>query len=525
MGRKAQGARAWHDKKIDKWHIRDGNKKISLGFGKEEPGSEARAWREVDKYVSEKEAGSRLQLRRQSTSDISVADIVTFYVERRIEKFVPSADYPTPIARPEDVIARLTAILDFFQDLPLDDISRIKCEDFGVYVHNREIEREKALYEFRMGRYLEKLEAYEKKVSAREKFVADLAARGWNRVLKPLRTLRPEPLKPFNPSLVEYRPSASRRYLEDLSAAITFSVKYELIKHKVHIFMPPKYDPRSAIFSFTEMKKLLRAAYSFVGMGWVNGKPVKGLHTRRHLYRFILLAISTGSRKDKVERVGYEDVGDRPWVELWQERVTREHRVTGEEYQALEWRGRYHRLGDDEVRYKTKRAPDFPITAIAANRLARWQRQGIQYPCAYPYRRTGKEEPGDVSDGMRALFDEVLGVDNEFSIHIFRHTAATWMCSQADFPLPSIAAYLGMSTETLVKTYAKHREQDLQKIAEGMSDSSRADHKRQLRGTNPKQVKNARQKSTVIDRMETNGTEQESTGMVKNVVKTSKDAA
>lgn len=525
MGRKSDGIRPWYDKKADRWYIRDpdGNKKINLFFGDE--AAKSAAWAEVHKYEAQKEAGGRLKVRRQATSDITVADIVTFYVERRIEKFKPSADYPTPIARPEDVIARLTAILDFFQDLPLDDISRIKCEDFGVYVHNREIQREKALHEFRMGRYQEKLEAYEKKVAAREKFISNLAARCWNRVLQPLRTKPPEPLEPFNPALVEYRPSASRRYLEDLSAAITFSVKYELIKHKVHIFMPPKYHPRSAIFSFGEMKKLLRAAYSFVGMGWIDGKPVKGLHTRRHLYRFILLAISTGSRKDKVERVGYEDVGDRPWVELWQEKVIRVHRVTGEEYQALEWRGRYHRLGDDEVRYKTKKAPDFPITAIAANRLARWQRQGIQYPCAYPYSRTGKEEPGDVSDGMRALFDEVLGVDNEFSIHIFRHTAATWMCSQADFPLPSIAAYLGMSTETLVKTYAKHREQDLEKIAQGMSDPARADHKRQLRGTNPKQVKNARQKSTVIDRMGVNGNEQESTGGQKNALKSVADVA
>jgi hypothetical protein len=104
----------------------------------------------------------------------------------------------------------------------------------------------------------------------------------------------------------------SRRYLEDLAAAITFAVRYELIKHKVHIFLPPKYDPRSAIFSYAEMKRLLRAAYSFVGMGWINGKPVKALNTRRHLYRFILLAISTGFRKDKIERLSFDNEKDRP---------------------------------------------------------------------------------------------------------------------------------------------------------------------------------------------------------------------
>lgn len=501
MGQTAKGPRAWHDKKIDKWHIRDGNKKISLGFGKEEPGSDVRAWREVDKYVAEKEAGSRLEIRRQSTADITVADVIGFYADRRIVNFKPSSDYPTPIARPEDVVRRLGALLNFFQDTPLENISRIKCEDFGVFVHHKEIERAQELHDLRQERYLERLAAFQKKADARERFLADMIARRRTRVLPPLRSKPPEPLEPFNPALIEYRPSASRRYLEDLSAAITFAIRYELIRHKVHIFLPPKYESRSAIFSFQEIKRLVRAAYYFRGMGWINGKPVKDLYTRRHLARFILLAVTTGSRKDKVERVGFEDVGDRPWVELWQEPVMRTHRITGEERDVLVWRGRYHRLGEDEVRYKTKKAPSFPITEIAANRLARWRAQGIKYPCAYPYHRTGKQEPGDVKDGMRALFDEVLGVDNDAVIHIFRHTAATWMCSQADLPLPSIAGYLGMSTETLVKTYAKHREQDLQKIAEAMSDPTRADHKRQLRGTKPKPTENVRQLSTDIDRM------------------------
>jgi integrase len=103
---------------------------------------------------------------------------------------------------------------------------------------------------------------------------------------------------------------------------------------------------------------------------------------------------------------------------------------------------------------------------------------------------------------MRALFNEVLGEDNDVVVHTFRHTAATWMAAQKDLPLPSVAAYLGMTTETLVKTYAHHREEDLQKIAEAIFDSNRDTHKFKLRETERKHSENVRQKSTVIDRME-----------------------
>ncbi|ANP84469.1 hypothetical protein [Rhizobium leguminosarum] len=201
---------------------------------------------------------------------------------------------------------------------------------------------------------------------------------------------------------------------------------------------------------------------------------------------------------------------DRPWIDLYQ--VVDE--VTGK----LLWKGRYHRLGEEEVRHKTKQAPDFPIPEIVVKRLVRWRDEGIIYPCAYPYHRLGKEEPGNVKDGMKAIFEDTFGDNTESVIHTFRHSAATWLCAQKDLPLPSIAAYLGMSTETLVKTYAKHREEDLQKIAEAISDPLRKStgvHAVKLRETKPKQDKNTRQKSTENDKMKMNWSERESTPVAK----------
>lgn len=496
MGRKALGIRPWLDKSINVWHIRDGNKKISLGFGDDTHESRARAYAEVGKYTAEKDAGGRLHLTRQSTADITVADIISFYIDRRIQKFVPDAKYPNVLTRQDDVNYRLTVLLEFFGDTPLDALSVVKCIDFGKFVHNREIERKRSLYERQRNVYLRKLAAYEKRVKAREAFVASLIEQRNERVLPPLRSRPPKPLPEFNPANFPYRRSAARRYLEELAAAQTFAAHYEYIRNKVIIHLPPKYKGREHSFTMTDVRRMIKAAYYHKGMGWIDGKPVKDLWTRRHLARFIFLAITTGSRKDKIERVSFMNDGDGPWIDLWQERDP----VT----EAMVWKGRYHRLGRNEVEHAKKKAPDFPIPEIVVRRLLRWRNQGIMYPCAYPYHRSGKEEPGNLKDGMKTLFKELFGEDTEAVIHSFRHSAATWLCAQKDLPLPSVAAYLGMSTETLVKTYAKHREEDLQKIAAAVSDINRKGqgvHAEKLRETNPKHSGNVRQLSTGIDRM------------------------
>lgn len=88
----------------------------------------------------------------------------------------------------------------------------------------------------------------------------------------------------------------------------------------------------------------------------------------------------------------------------------------------------------------------------------------------YPYSSNGKEEPGEVAASMRKCFHEVLGEDTNAVIHTFRHTCATNLCQNPELSLVSIAAYLGMTVETLVNTYAKHREEDIKKVADSFAD-------------------------------------------------------
>lgn len=464
-------------------------------------------------------------MKNQPTDQVRIADIVALYVEKRITKWVKSKEYKTPIARPEEVKDRLRILMKFFKGATLDAVNRSNCEAFGDFLHKREIERERTLYDKQLAIYDEKLAAYRKKVQARERFIADLEKRGVNRVLPPLRSRPPAKLPPFDPNDIERRPSAPRRYLEDLSSAITCAVLYEVIKHKVNVHLPPKYDGRLAKLTMAEVRRLYRRAYYFKGMGWINKKPVKDLFTRRHLARFIFIAIVTGSRKDKIERVGFVDDGENPWVELHQTTETRVHRITKQIYTRPAWSGFYHRLGDNEVEHKTKLAPSIPLHPSVAARFARWRDQGIAYPCAYPYHRDGIQEPRDVSDGMRAIFDEFFGDKNDAVIHTIRHTTATYMCAQGKLPMPAIAAYLGMSLETLVRIYAKFRDEDLPKVAGSFFDGSLDMSNQGLLGTKRVKSKNTRQKSTETDRMKENERERESTRVNKSAGNSKRNAA
>jgi integrase len=534
VGRRSDGIRAWYDETAQKWHIRDPfpdapKAKFSLGFGKDgpedDPTNEDRAWEEVRLYKARKMAGQAVQRKNQPTDQVRIADIITLYVDKRITNWVKSKEYKTPVSRPDEVKDRLKILVEFFKGSTLDAVNRSNCEDFGKFLHQREIRRAKALYDRRMAIYIGKKRIYDRKVAAREDLVADLKERGRNRTPPPLRSLPPVPLPPFNPDDIEYRPSASRRYLEDLSSVITCAVLYEIIKHKVTVHLPPKYDKRLAKFTMAEVRRLYRRAFYFQGMGWINRKPVQGLFTRRHLARFIFIAIMTGSRKDKIERVGFVDDGEGPWVELWETTELRTHRITGERYTRKVWNGIYHRLGDDEIAHDNKQAPSVPVHPNVAARFARWKAEGIAYPCAYPYHRDGIQEPRDVSDGMRAIFDEFFGEKNDAVIHTFRHTVATWMCAQGKLPMPAIAAYLGMSLETLVKIYAKHRDEDLDKIAGAIFDPEFDTSKSKLHGTKRVKSKNARQKSTDNDRMKANEAKQESTRVNKSAEKSTRNAA
>lgn len=331
----------------------------------------------------------------------------------------------------------------------------------------------------------------------------------------------PPPPPIFNPAAVEYKDKASTRYLEDMRSAITVAVRKKMLKYIVPVPLPAKYPRRQATFSIEEINRLISHANAKQGVGWIDGKPVKNLYIWRHLARFMVMAIYTGSRKSKITRASFNDERDRPWIEL--------RKVKNPKTGQPEWRGFFHRLGKDEIEYDTKKAPGIAIPSVLIPHLVEWKEQGIIYPCAFPYSQTGQEEPGEIARAMRRCLREVFGHDTKKVIHTFRHTAATWLVSRPELTMAAIAGYLGMSIEVLMRTYSHIRQGDNMKVGKAMSDGRYGQEFAEdfdsatLDFGNLPEI--GRQKSTVIDRTGVNENGQESMEREETSIKSKKDAA
>ncbi|KQZ50358.1 hypothetical protein ASD54_08880 [Rhizobium sp. Root149] len=426
MGRPTEGARWWHDKKTDRFFIRDlvdgKSVKFSLGFGEaDEPDFVNRREAELAKYVAQKHAGEKLRIKHQDASDVYVSEVIARYIDVRINKW-EFYDYENPPRREKEFKARLNVLLDFFGDMTVMDLDHDAVADFVDFLDERTYQRELA----------RKQSSYEKRKKRRD-WCAE-------------NDTGPEPVaKKFNPK-------AAIRYLDDLNAAIEAAVTTNLLKYGRVVPTPKDYKPRTAVLTRKQVADLIRAARRKRGLVFVNKQPVRNARIWEHLARFILIAVYTGSRKSKVWRISYRNEKDRPWVEFRGNNPI--HNTT------------LHRLGEDEVEHKMKLAPSIPAPARLAAHLHRWKRMGLSYPC-----QGLQGTAGDPRTALENLFDEVLGEGHNVVTHTLRHTAATWLVSRAELPMAAIAAYLGMSVETLVRRYAKVRKVDLVRVGKSFTHS------------------------------------------------------
>ena len=91
--------------------------------------------------------------------------------------------------------------------------------------------------------------------------------------------------------------TASRRELEDLRAAINYHRNEGLCTEVVEVVLPERSPSRLRFLTRSEAARLLWAAYRYreVQKGHATGR-----HSRRHLARFILVALYTGTRSAAV---------------------------------------------------------------------------------------------------------------------------------------------------------------------------------------------------------------------------------
>jgi len=221
--------------------------------------------------------------------------------------------------------------------------------------------------------------------------------------------------------------NGARRELEDLRAACRQAIADNVTRQAVTVKLPPKAKGRVKHLDRSTMAKLIWAAYK--KRSKFRGQP----NARRptiHIARFTLTAVYTGSRSARVWQASFIKEKGRPYIDLEE--------------------GVFYRAWEGEAVADNKRAPPIRLPARLLAHMRRWHAKGAKYVVEY----NGK--PADPKRAFRNLVDSVLGDDADGIVrHTLRHTAATWLM-QAATDKWEASGYLGMTLETLEKTYGHH---------------------------------------------------------------------
>ncbi|HEY6520957.1 MAG TPA: site-specific integrase, partial [Roseiarcus sp.] len=217
--------------------------------------------------------------------------------------------------------------------------------------------------------------------------------------------------------------SMARRELEDLRAAARLLWTEGICTRPVSIWLPDKSLPRERWLTRSEAARLIWAA-------WRYREIQKGTETdrrsRRHVARFILVALYTGTRSSAVCGAALTAAVGRGFVDLEN--------------------GVFHRRARG-VRETKKRQPSIRIPDRLLAHLRRWARMGIANASVVEF--NGKPVKSIRKAFGRAAADAGLtGV----TPHVLRHTAASW-AMQAEADPYATADFLGMTMETLQRTY------------------------------------------------------------------------
>ncbi len=227
---------------------------------------------------------------------------------------------------------------------------------------------------------------------------------------------------------VEGRPQqAARRELEDLRAAINLHRKEGKCSEFVGVVLPDRAQSRDRWLTRSEAAALIWSAWRYREVQ--KGKPT-GRRSRRHVARFILIAIYTGSRSGVICAAA-----TRPGEE-------------GRGFVDYE-RGVFYRRGGG-VKETKKRAPPIRLPDRLLAHMRRWRRLGISRNAVIEW------NGGPVTSIKKALAKtaQAAGVEG-VSPHVFRHTTATWgLQNSAD--IWELSGYLGMTPEMLMRVYGHH---------------------------------------------------------------------
>jgi integrase len=244
------------------------------------------------------------------------------------------------------------------------------------------------------------------------------------------------------------QPAAERQCrhdLEDLRAAIEHHAKEGLHRGVVRVTLPPKGAARDRWLTRDELAAVLWACWRHREVQTLYRGKRKGERREtekrplRHLARFILLAVYSGSRAGAVLTASPARGEGRSHIDLA--------------------RGIFYRLAEG-ARATNKRQPPVPLPRRLLAHLRRWVAKGVV--SEYFVEWNGKPVKSVKTAFKTAL--RLAKVSGQISPHTLRHTAATWLM-QNGVDKWEAAGFLGMSVEMLDRVYGHHHPDHLRRAA------------------------------------------------------------
>jgi integrase len=227
--------------------------------------------------------------------------------------------------------------------------------------------------------------------------------------------------------------SAARRDLETLSAAINHHLRdgggTQLVFRPT---LPPALDPRERWLTREEAARLIRAAWR---LRETRDGEETGRLTSRHVARFILVALYTGTRASAVCGAALTPTIGRGYVNLET--------------------GQFRRLAYGRQQ-STKRQPTVDLPPKLLAHLRRWHRLGISKHSVVefngkPVARVSKAWPRVVeAAGLKTDVKEQRVIP-----HTLRHTAISWYLREG-VPIEQVADYCGVSPAVIRRVYRHH---------------------------------------------------------------------
>lgn len=257
--------------------------------------------------------------------------------------------------------------------------------------------------------------------------------------------------------------SAARRELEDLRAAVNLYIADGLCREAVKVTLPEKHDARVTYFTREQVAALLWHCWRTPETQTIHRGPRKGevvetgRRPLRHVCRYILTAVYTGTRSARIYEASFEQEAGRPWLDL-----------DGEVY---------YRRGEDEEVAANKRAGSIRIPKRLLAHMRRWRggvwkrdaRTGEWYRDEPPtYLVEYRGHPANPKKALAKAMDAVFGDGHQFVAHTFRHTAVTWLMWSGE-DLNDIAAYASMTREVLEEVYGHHHPSAHESIGDAFS--------------------------------------------------------